>query len=349
MYERFRPFRISNFTGSLTIEADPMVGATIGQRLDLDFPTGEPDPPLVEVDCDTDRSTLFRRASTVLEINNSPNVRLEGGFLPAPVEGDPDVLAQPLNIVGGQGISLNNSEVRFEGVMVMDSLTNGVRVGGAIGSSLSVRGPGNEIAHSCSHGVTVGRGSLGAFRDDASIHDNHRFGLTAIESGRVTLTDQVQVADNFIGGVLSRFGGFVTVFGEATIQGNATNPDPADFFFQYRAGIAANFGSTLLIRGPIDPTTGDATGPGPTIDNNLAPGILIDANSTAELTNLTGQGNIDGGVIALHQAVVQFGKGVALSGNGPGDLDCDQTSTIYGDLGGVMQNKCNNAEPDKNK
>jgi hypothetical protein len=63
--EFYTSFTVEDFTGSLRIEADPVGGAIIGQRRNLDFPPFPADPPPdpppgpVQVDCNTAIPILF--------------------------------------------------------------------------------------------------------------------------------------------------------------------------------------------------------------------------------------------------------------------------------------------------
>ena len=280
------------------------------------------------IGCGTDTSNVNPTPSAVLRIEDSLDVRLIGSTV------------ETLEIAGGLGVVLDNSQLSFEGdVHVRDSRTSGVRVGGVTGSGLRLTGTGNEIIDNCRFGVRVARGSLGDFRGNALIGRNRRFGLSAFESGRLNLTEQAVVEDNHIGGLLGRFGAFITVFGEATIRGNGGMANPNDFFFRFTSGIIADFGSTLLIRGS-NPNVGVMI-----VDNDV-PALLLDNNSTAELENVTATGNNDGMIIE-HQSVAQFLANVKLENNGQNDLDCDQSSLFHGDLTGVKNDRCSRTPKSK--
>ena len=336
--ERYQTFSVRGFTGRLTIQADPTVGATLGQHIGEVLPVGEPEP----IFCDTDLSTLFREIRTVLSISDSVNVHLRGALGPDDEEGVPTVL-QTLNIEGGFGVFIRDSDVRFDGgVVVTNSRGSGAFAGGEAGSQLRLNGNENQSGNNCAHGISAGRGSLVNVSGSAVIRDNGRFGLIAVENARVTLRGEAIVEGNLIGGMLARYGAFASVFNQAIIRDNGGDPDPNNFLSRFQSGVAADSASLLLIRGPADPVSGQSTGVGPMILDNLGPAMLVDNNSTAELRNMMAHDN-EGGLVLLHQSVAQFLAEVDLSGNdatGDGDLECDLSSLPYGDLGGVDVNNC---------
>ena len=310
----YQPFLIEGFTGRLNIS-----GGTLSQPV---------------VACDTDPSTVSpTRPNEVLIIENSNNVRLSD-----------------LTITGGEGVFVDNSDVRFRGgVIVEQSLRNGILVGGEGGGALrlftTVGTPvNNEVTNNCRAGITVGRGSF-ARASEAWIHVNKGFGLQAFESGRVTVNRTARVFGNVRGGIRGSFGAFVSVGGQAVIEGNGDNPNTDSVFFRYHSGVSAYFGTQVLIRGPIDVNTGLPLDDGPRIVDNIGPGVLVDLNSNVRLENATVQLNSEGGLKLLHESVAELGPAAptTLSGNGFGDLDCDQSSLAFGDLSGVANNRCQRA------
>ena len=54
------------------------------------------------------------------------------------------------------------------------------------------------------------------------------------------------------------------------------------------------------------------------------------------------------GVRVLHMSIVWSNSGT-LFGNGVADLTCDGSSLVFGDLSGVVVNKCANTEQGKKK
>ncbi len=62
---------------------------------------------------------------------------------------------------------------------------------------------------------------------------------------------------------------------------------------------------------------------------------------------MTAQGHTEDGLKVLHKSVAEILEDTTLSGNTPGDLECDSSSLVFGDLTGVASNKCAQAEPNK--
>ena len=179
-------FFVADFT-NLSIQAPGGLTATLSQPV---------------LTCDIRDRDQGHRLVPLLQIRESPNVRLSG-----------------LTITGGRGVNLTNSNVRFEGdVIVTGSHGNGVGVFGAAGSQLTLRGLGNEVGSNCRTGIFAGRGSLADIRNDARIHDNEQFGLLSFEGGRASVGGQTVIEGNLAGGILGTFGAFVTVFGQTLIQ-----------------------------------------------------------------------------------------------------------------------------------
>ena len=307
----YQPFLIEGFTGRLNIS-----GGTLSQPV---------------VACDTDPSTVSpTRPDRVLIVRESGSVGLSD-----------------LTITGGEGVFIDNSDLRIRGgVIVEKSLRNGIGVGGDAGSALRLFTTNsspvdNEVWDNCRAGISVGRGSF-ARASEAWIHDNQGFGLQAFESGRVTVNRTARVSGNVRGGIRGTFGAFVSVQGQAVIEGNGDNPNTDSVFFRYHSGVSAYFGTNVLIRGPIDVNTGLPLDDGPRIVDNIGPGVLVDLNSNVRLENATVQLNSEGGLKLLHESVAELGPAAptTLSGNGFGDLDCDQSSLAFGDLTGVANNRC---------
>ena len=310
--ERFFSFNISDFTGILRIEGQ---GATLGQRLDLDFPAfpDDPDDPdsdlgePVQVDCDTVTNTLFRSPNRVLRINDSQDVRLEG-----------------LIIDGGNGLSIDNSDVRFEGgVVVQNSLGLGVFVGGSSGG-LQLREPGNRITGSCRSGITVGRTLSADVRNDAQIMSNGRFGMSGNDGARLTLRNDAVVADNGWGGVHGRIGTTVTIRDNVIISGNGTDTSTVNLLVpRFLSGVSIYASSVLTVLGT------------PQIRDNFGPGIILDVASIGRLLGMEVIGNAEEGFVALKNSTVEFIPEFGLntlSGNGTADVACDNTSVLVGDF-----------------
>jgi len=322
--ERFVPFNISNFTELLTIEAHPTDGATLGQLLDSDFPTfpDDPDDPgsalgaPVVVDCDTDRNTLFRRPNRVLQINDSQDVRLEG-----------------LIIDGGNGILINNSDVRFEGgVVVQNSLSDGVFTLGSAGSVVLRRGMGNEIIGSCRHGINVGHTLSAIVGDDALIQFNARFGMIGRDGARLDLRDEAVVDANGWGGIHGAVGTTVFISGNATISGNGTDTSTVNLLVpRFLSGVSIYAGSNLTVVGA------------PNITDNFGAGIILDITSVGRLLGMNVNGNTEEGFLALKNSTAEFIPEFGLntiSGNGSGDVACDNTAVLVGDFSEVGVNNC---------
>ena len=296
---RHVPFRINGFKTQLRIQGVPPFANLNQTAVTCGVePTGTP-------------------PNRVLRITESSNVRLTG-----------------LNINGGNGVLVDDSDVTFDSVVVEGG---NVLVRGEAGSRFRLNN-GSQVNNSCSHGILVDRGSFGSARD-AVIEGNTGFGLLTFDGGRVTANGTTMVLRNVQGGMFVGFGGTGTVAGAAEIRENGANSDPSSFLFPFRSGVVAQFGSILFVGGPRDPATGLPEGPRPRIDDNFGPGILLDLNSTARVRIMTASGN-DGGLIVTHESAVELQEAVTLSGNGFADLDCDQSSLAFGDLTGVGNNRC---------
>ena len=258
-----------------------------------------------------------------------------------------------LTIDGGQGVGVNDSRVEFRGgVVVMNSRGGGVGVGGEAGSFLSLSNPNdgpspgspqepNEVGNSCGDGINVADTSSASVGGESRIHDNEGFGIFTTNSGRINLGGLSIVEGNRLGGMALAFAARGGVGGQAIIRNNGNNTDTTHPRYRFRSGINAYFGSNLTITGPRpDPVTGVPI-PGPTIENNTGPGVLVDVNSNVLLRNARIQENSGGGLELIHQSVAEFEpEDTILSGNTGGDIHCDSSSLAFGDLSGVGINQC---------
>ena len=232
----------------------------------------------------------------------------------------------------------------------MNSHTSGVGVGGEAGSFLSLSNPNdgvdnpqepNRVELSCGDGISVADTSSASVGGESRIHDNEGFGIFTTNSGRINLGGLSIVEGNRLGGMALAFAARGGVGGQAIIRNNGNNTDTTHPRYRFRSGINAYFGSNLTITGPRpDPVTGVPI-PGPTIENNTGPGVLVDVNSNVLLRNARIQGNSGGGLELLHQSVAEFQpEETILSGNTGADLHCDSSSLAFGDLSGVGINQC---------
>lgn len=253
---------------------------------------------------------------------------------------DSRVFLSNLLITGGRGLDIQDSFVFSRGGnQITNSAGNGITVGG--GSQLTLNGVSDEVANSCSAGINAGLGS--SVPTSAHIHGNGGHGLFAGTGGSVLATGIVEA--NARGGLFALAGGTVRVSGPALIQNNGNNLDPTDPFYPFRSGVGGRAGAIVFILGP-----GDGS-PGPTIQNNTGPGVLADLNTSVVLRgNLSVQSNPDGGVTLRHQSVADLDSSigaVTLVNNGGGqigDLNCDPSSQVFGDVSGVGSNKCGPAK-----
>ena len=196
---------------------------------------------------------------------------------------------------------------------------------------------GDEVAFDCGHGIRVRGGSRGG--GAAYIHDNGQFGLRAVSNGFIEATGTVE--NNAFGGLFGSAGSRVLVFGSALISGNGNNADPTSFAFPFRGGVTARLGAVVTISGPSDGSVG------PVISGNTGPGVLLHLNTTASVRgDVTIQGNPDGGVILTQASVAEFNTDngpITVTNNGTGqigDVFCDNSSQVFGDVTGVSSNKC---------
>ena len=98
------------------------------------------------------------------------------------------------------------------------------------------------------------------------------------------------------------------------------------------------------------------------IRDNFGAGIWADVNGMVRLgslpptpvpadpcapppwTGITVTGNDDKGVLLLHMSIAESFAGNSLSGNTTANVDCDNTSLLFGDLTGIAVNKCATTE-----
>ena len=248
-----------------------------------------------------------------------------------------------LTITGGAGLRMDDSIVRFGGgITIENSVAPGVLVAGPGGSILRVTDEvgTTRFQNNCQQGVSVGPGSSANIGGNTTITGN-RVGVEVATDGRLNViagrrSDDgtpltIIIENNLVSGALANVSSRLFIGGQTIIRNNGSVPlgDPG---FPNRSGVNASFGATVALFGGGNPP---AT---PTIKNNTGPGIRIDVNSNLFLRNTVITGNSEQGVLLLHQSVAQSDGDNTISANGIADLECDSTSTTFGDFGAVVVN-----------
>ncbi len=326
------PILVQGFTEKLTIEGV------------LDPEPADGAPPT--------KSTLMQDAScgddpapssAVLHIKDSSNVHLKTLF-----------------INGGEGVSVENSDVIFDGfVWVTGSRINGVEITGSTGRVRLLGNDQNRIAENCQHGIFVGsQGSL-TVAGTTLIEHNGAFGVTGRDGSSLTFAKQCSVNNNGWGGANARFGSSILITGHSIFYENGmASPSTPNFFFpRFRSGVSVTAGSNLVIFAEIDEGT-------PAIFDNAGPGILLDLASIGRLLGMDVFRNAQGFVAQSNSTaefLAEFGVANTLinnnkksltialeetketKGNVGGDLVCDSTSVIVGDVTGAENINCSSA------
>ncbi len=159
-----------------------------------------------------------------------------------------------------------------------------------------------------------------------------------------TVAEPSVVANNNHNGIFVLGGSFLWIQGDALIENNA------------RQGIAVVAGAVLdgagrsiIIRGNgghgIRLDTAQAWLQGEEIYGNVGHGIHLQQASSLSLATVSIHGNGDAGIAVSRNSSVRMGVAysagpVTIAGNTGGDLTCDTTSLVAGDLSGVGQIEC---------
>jgi len=316
------PFIVSGFTGTLTIDG----GGTLMQDVVL---CGMNPAPTV--------------LSAVLRIKDSSDVHL-----------------RDLTIKGGLGVEVDNSNVIFEGdVVVSESRRNGVTVTGSTSRVLlddDVTDDWNSMDHNCRHGIFLGGNGSATVSGTTKIEDNGGFGVVGRDGAGLEFAEQPTINNNGWGGVNGRFGTSVLIRGMVEVRQNGmADPSTPNFLFpRFRSGVSVTAGSNLVV-------FADGVGT-PAIFDNVGPGILLDLASVGRLLGMDVFRNTQGFVAQSNptaEFLAEFGIANTLMNNNKrsltvaviettkgkegGDLVCDSTSVIVGDVSGAEIINCASA------
>jgi len=215
----------------------------------------------------------------------------------------------------------------------------------------------NRIHNNCRHGIFVGGGGSLTVAGTTKIEDNGAFGVTGRDGSSLVFARQCSVNHNGWGGANARFGSSILITGHSIFYENGTaDPNTPNFFFpRFQAGVSVTAGSNLVIFAEIDEGT-------PAIFDNVGPGILLDLASIGRLLGMTVTGNSRGFVAQSNSTaefLPEFGAANTLMDNNErslslaevfettkrqgGDLVCDSTSVIVGDVSGAKIINCASA------
>jgi hypothetical protein len=163
--------------------------------------------------------------------------------------------------------------------------------------------------------------------------------MAGFDGVRLTVNGSAVIDGNGWGGLHARVGSTIVITGNSNITNNGADTTSSGFLFpRFRAGVSASAGSVLSVA---------AAGGTPLIMGNSGPGILLDLASIGRLFGMTVEQNIEEGFLGRNNStaefVPEFGPQNALSGNGSGDLKCDNTTVLVGDFGGAQVINCASA------
>ena len=263
-------------------------------------------------------TTIQNNGSNGLVINNGSTVTLGFG---TGVNVINNSFAFPL---GRAGIRVDNGSLRVEGNLTVDSNgRDGLLL--LMGSRVNINsnsGP-NSFSNNSNSGVSVQTGSTISFSGDNTISDNGRQGILVIEGGT------------------ARF-----IFGSAVIERNArwgvfvAADSGARFLLgthQIRFNGVPEFGGGVLVAN----NSSFIAQTGTNISDNIGIGVTVDIDASTSFQGTTINNNSEEGVFLSHIAVAEFFSTLTtISGNGIADLACDNTSLVFGDLTGIVDNTC---------
>lgn len=257
-----------------------------------------------------------------------------------PGPGEPAFIAIRGN--GGTGITINDGSVTMSrGATIEDNGGNAINVtGGFLQMSGGVGDAGNILRNNGS-GINASGNATVSLSGANLIEKNGGFGIQIARGSSLTInamqapggTPLITTIDGHrTVGINVVQGSSAAILGAHRIQANGfESPQP-----QLTAGIRAG-GSSLNLTGPLEVT------------GNNGPGVWGDLNSTITIGSPPGAAqqitrNAAEGIRLTALSVASWLAPPAISANGGASVSCDRSSWLFGDIAGMSEIRCSNAD-----
>ncbi|MCI0416146.1 hypothetical protein L0222_25510 [bacterium] len=292
------------------------------------------------------RSDVDIRGCTII---NNPDIGVTADTESTAVIGGPSAGQEVVISNNGAGIvAANNSILRIRGrTTIEDSVEDAVIVQA---SNLAVNGrtpPDGNIYRNNGFGIGIISGGVAGINGSNLIENNGPIGLFV---GRVP-----HVGINAVEGTAP---GFTTIqghtqFGIISVSSNIFFSSPLS---SIKHKVQNNGSSPITNDAGISAfRPGCVVARNVEIVNNIGAGIVLDGGACTTISDAAITGNSTDGLRVLHNSNAEFGgfqiagepipNNTTISGNSGQQIACDATATIYGDLTGLPDFKCNTTDP----